>query len=161
MGHYRCRALPQRPAMPVISREDGSLSALERGVAAVEMALMAPLLILLFFGVVETSWLLAQALDVRQAAREGGRLAAIDFGDSAVIAAEACLTMDDADDTTVQLAGSAAGLGEDISVTVTKTASHLTSFLDWVFPPTMTLTNTATFALEVSPPTWNDGTEAC
>jgi Flp pilus assembly protein TadG len=148
--------------IPVLrQRENRLLSPHERGVAAVEMALMAPLLVLLFFGVVETSWLLAQALDVRQAAREGGRLAAIDFGDSAVIASEVCITMDNDDDTTVQFTGSAAGLGEDISVTVTKSASHLTSFLNWVFPPTMTLSNTATFALEVSPPTWNDGPEPC
>jgi Flp pilus assembly protein TadG len=125
------------------------------------MAMMAPLLVLLFLGAVEASWLLAQSLDVRQAAREGGRLAAIDFGDSAAIASEVCVAMDNDDDTTVQFTGSAAGLGEDISVTVTKTANHLTSFLNWVFPPTMTLSNTATFALEVSPPTWNDGPEPC
>lgn len=165
MGRHRCHHLPERSAMPMISvhRQRGGrlASPRERGVAAVEMALMAPLLILLFFGVVETSWLLAQALDVRQAAREGGRLAAIDFGDSTAIASEVCIAMDDDDDTTVQFTGSAAGLGEDVSVTVTKTASHLTSFLNWVFPPTMTLSNTATFALEVSPPTWSDGPEPC
>jgi Flp pilus assembly protein TadG len=125
------------------------------------MAMMAPLLVLLFVGAVEASWLLAQSLDVRQAAREGGRLAAIDFGDSAAIASEVCVAMDNDDDTTVQFTGSTAGLGEDISVTVTKTADHLTNFLNWVFPPTMTLSNTATFALEVSPPTWNDGPEPC
>lgn len=138
-----------------------SPSTREGGVAAVEMALMTPLLVLLFIGAVEASWLLAQSLDVRQAAREGGRLAAIDFGDAATIASEVCLTMDNDDDTTVQFTGSAAGLGEDISVTVTKVADHLTNFMNWAFPPTMTLSNTATFALEVSPPTWNDGSQPC
>jgi Flp pilus assembly protein TadG len=141
-------------SMTALPGRSTSRSPDEGGVAAVEMALMAPLLVLLFIGAVEASWLLAQSLDVRQAAREGGRLAAIDFGDAASIAAEVCVT-------TVQFTGSAAALGEDIAVTVTKTASHLTSFLNWVFPPTMTLSNTATFALEVSPPTWSDGSQSC
>jgi len=133
----------------------------ESGVAAVEMALLAPLLVLLLMGVIETSWLLMQTLDVRQGAREAGRLASVDFGDSTAITAEACAAMDNDDDTTITFSGSGVGLGEDIEITVTKTADHLTSFLDWVFPPGMTLSNTATFALEVSPPSWNDGTEAC
>lgn len=141
--------------------EGGPTPGSQRGVAAVEMALMAPLLVVLFLGAIEASWLLSQALDVRQAAREGSRLAAVDFGDSATIASQACLAMDNDDDTSVQFSGSAGALGEDIEVTVTKTPSHLTGFMNWVFPPSMTLSNAATFALEVSPPTWTDGTESC
>ena len=133
----------------------------ERGVAAVEMALIAPLVVLLLMGVIETSWLLMQSLDVRQGAREAGRLAAVDYGDSSTIAIAGCASMDNADDTSFAFSGSGAALGGDIEVTATKTADHLTSFLNWVFPPGMTLSNTATFALEVSPPTWNDGTESC
>ena len=133
----------------------------ESGVAAVEMALLAPLLVLLLMGVIETSWLLMQTVDVRQGAREAGRLASVDFGDSAAIAAAGCVAMDNDDDTTVTFSGSSAALGEDVAITVSKTANHLTSFLDWVFPPGMTLSHTATFALEVSPPSWNDGTEPC
>ena len=133
----------------------------ERGVAAVEMALLAPLLILLLMGGVETAWLLGQALDVRNAAREGGRLAAIDYGDTATIGSEVCMVMDNDDLTSVGFSGDAAALGADIQVTVTKTPSLLTNFLSWAFPPTMTLSSTAVFALEVSPPTWTDGTYAC
>ena len=133
----------------------------DRGVAAVEMALLAPLVVLLLMGVIETSWLLMQSLDVRQGAREAGRLAAVDYGDSAAIASAGCAAMDNADNTSFAFSGSGAALGGDIEVTATKTADHLTSFLNWVFPPGMTLSNTATFALEVSPPTWNDGTEMC
>lgn len=133
----------------------------QRGAAAVEMAILTPLLILLVFGGVEASWLLAQSLDVRQAAREGGRLAALNFGDSAAIATQVCTAMDNNDSTTLGFTGSTGGVGDDISVTVTKTPDHLTNFLSWVFPPTMTLSSTATFALEISPTAWNDGTEPC
>jgi Flp pilus assembly protein TadG len=133
----------------------------ERGVAAVEMALLAPILVLLLLGTVEAAWLLGQQLDVRQAAREGGRLAAIDFGDSSTIADEVCKAMDDSTDTTVTFNGSGVALGEDIEVTVTKSPSHLTNYLSWAFPPSFTLSNVATFALEVSPPTWTEVTVSC
>lgn len=133
----------------------------DRGASAVEMALLAPLLVLLFLGAVETSWLLAQTLDVRQASREAGRLAAIDYGDSAAIANEVCSAMDNDDSTILTFGGSTAALGSDVQVTVTKTADHLINFMNWAFPPGMTLSDTATFALEVSPPAWTDGTEPC
>lgn len=143
------------------SKEAGYQTIRERGVAAVEMALLAPLLVLLLMGVIETSWLLMQSLDVRQGAREAGRLAAVDYGSSAAIASAGCAAMDNDDDTSFAFSGSGAALGGDIEVTAVKTADHLTSFLNWVFPPGMTLSSTATFALEVSPPAWIDGTESC
>lgn len=133
----------------------------ERGVAAVELALLAPILVVLLLGTIESAWLLGQQLDVRQAARQGARLAATDLGDSATIASRVCLAMDDSTDTTVDFSGSGAALGEDIEVTVTKTPSHLTNFMDWLFPPAFALSNTATFALEASPPMWTDGSQSC
>lgn len=133
----------------------------ERGSAVVELALIAPLLILLVFGAVESAWLLAQNVDVRQAAREGARLAAVDFGNRTAVGAAVCASMDDSTATTVQLAGDGAALGGDIQVTVTRTPTHLTTLLDWAFPATMTLASTAVFSLEVSPPTWADGTYSC
>ena len=47
----------------------------QQGASAVEMAVLAPFLILLLFGVIESSWLIARSLDVAQAAREAGRIA--------------------------------------------------------------------------------------
>lgn len=123
--------------------------------------MLAPLLILLLLGGLETAWLLGQALDVRNAAREGGRLAAIDYGDTVTIGSEVCAVMDNADSTSVTLMGASAALGEDIQVAVVKTPSHLTNLLSWAFPPTMTLSSHAVFALEVSPPTWTDGMYMC
>jgi hypothetical protein len=66
----------------------------ERGAALVEMAMILPVIIMLLFGIIEMSWLFAQANDVRHGAREGARLAAVDFGDASVIGAEVCDRMD-------------------------------------------------------------------
>lgn len=133
----------------------------ERGSAIVEFALIAPLLIMLVLGAVESAWILAQNVDVRHAAREGARLAAVDFGDRSAIGAAVCASMDDSTGTTIALAGDAAALGGDVQVTATRSPSHLTTLLAWAFPDTMTLGSTATFSLEVSPPTWTDGTYSC
>ena len=61
----------------------------ERGASLVEFALVLPLLIVLLFGLIEFSWGFAQALDVKQVAREVGRLAAVDET-QADIDAKAC-----------------------------------------------------------------------
>lgn len=49
----------------------------ERGAAAVEMALVMPLLVVLVFGMIDFSRVLNAELQLSQAAREGARLAAI------------------------------------------------------------------------------------
>lgn len=49
----------------------------ERGAAAVEFALVLPLLLTLVFGIIEFGWAYAQMLDVRHGAREGARLVAV------------------------------------------------------------------------------------
>jgi hypothetical protein len=66
----------------------------ESGAALVEMAMILPLIVLLLFGMIEASWAFAQANDVRHGAREGARLAAVDWGDTATIGAEVCDRMD-------------------------------------------------------------------
>ncbi len=43
---------------------------------------------------IEASWAFAQSNDVRHGAREGARLAAVDFGDVTAIATEICDRMD-------------------------------------------------------------------
>ena len=69
-------------------RRDG-----EKGASLVEFAVVLPLLILLVFGIMESGWLFAQQVEIRNAAREGARLAVVDFpdpGDSTQIIAETC-----------------------------------------------------------------------
>ena len=65
----------------------------ERGAAVVEFAVVLPLFLVLVFGVMEAGWLFAQQIEVRNAAREGARLAVVDFpdpGDSGLIISETC-----------------------------------------------------------------------
>lgn len=53
----------------------------ERGAALVEFAVLAPLLILLLLGIVEFGYLFGQFNEVRHAAREGARYAAVSSPD--------------------------------------------------------------------------------
>jgi Flp pilus assembly protein TadG len=62
----------------------------ERGAALVEFAVVMPLLILLLFGIMEAGWLFAQLTETRNAAREGARLAVVDFGSASQVAQETC-----------------------------------------------------------------------
>jgi len=65
----------------------------EKGAAIVEFAIVLPLFLALLFGVMETGWLFAQLVEVRNAAREGARLAVVDYpdpGDSGQIISETC-----------------------------------------------------------------------
>lgn len=67
----------------------------ERGVAMVEMAIVVPLLVLLAFGTIETSYLLMEQNNVRSAAREGARIAATNNITSAQIASLICTGLPD------------------------------------------------------------------
>ena len=62
----------------------------ERGVAAVEMVVVLPLLVVLAFGVSEAAWGLAQQQAVRSVAREGARIAANHPGDTPGLVAQVC-----------------------------------------------------------------------
>ena len=55
----------------------------ERGAAAVEFAVIAPVLFALLFGIIDFGWAFSQNLDVKHAAREGARLAVVNSGQGA------------------------------------------------------------------------------
>lgn len=108
----------------------------ERGAALVEFAIILPLVVLLLFGIVEASWAFSQANDVRHGAREGARLAAVDWGDATTIANEVCDRMDIGGSTvTVTLAAAtsppeAGNRGSEGRITVQVTYQSITGFLD-------------------------------
>jgi Flp pilus assembly protein TadG len=66
----------------------------DKGAALVEFALLMPLLIILILGIVEFGWKFGQFNDVRHAAREGARFAAVNAGTDAEIEATICSSLD-------------------------------------------------------------------
>jgi Flp pilus assembly protein TadG len=62
--------------MRVRSPEGGG----ERGATLVEFAFILPVFVLFVFGIIDFGWAFAQNLDVKQGAREGGRIVAVNGG---------------------------------------------------------------------------------
>ena len=146
----------------VHSRGDG-----QAGAALVELAILAPLLIVLVLGVVEFGWLFGQFNDVRHGAREGARFAAVNAGDNDDIADTVCMAMDglDAGMTSIEIEfshiesyGNASEItrGDKGSITVTATVSSLSGVpLISGFLPSQ-LTSDVEFRLEQDPTSWSD-----
>ncbi len=89
------------------------------------------LFLVLLFGIMEAGWAFAQSVEIRNAAREGGRIAVIDYGDASTIALEVCnRAAISAPGTTVTVVRlPEGGPYESVKVTVSKTYTSLTSFI--------------------------------
>jgi Flp pilus assembly protein TadG len=143
----------------------------DRGANLVEFAMVAPLLILLILGMVEFSWTLATHIDVKQGAREGARITAVNTPDTgnAGLAAEICSRMD--------LVGSDPGtaitwtgndldgngqieVGDGVTITVRTPHDTLTGIIDFFFAGITTLDSTVEIRIE-QPADWGDGTWNC
>ena len=115
----------------------------QRGAVLVEMAVVAPILLVLVFGIMESGWFFTQQVELNNASREGARLAVVDYGTAAVIAAETCaraaLSGSGATVTVTRSTvldpevGDPPGTPESITVTMAKNYSSLTGFLDPIF----------------------------
>jgi Flp pilus assembly protein TadG len=132
-------------------------SSRQRGAALVEFAIVAPLLILLLFGIVEFGWVLAQFNEVRHAAQEGARWGAVSRPDidgggagSSDLVARACNAANLPSGSTLSVTAATGGgaKGDTATVTVTANIASLTglNFITVFLPPS--LSNTATFRLE-------------
>lgn len=105
----------------------------------VEFAIIVPVFFLLVFAVVEFGWAFYQQLDVRHGAREGARLAAVDFQSTATptpanqvaeIVAETCSRMDSGTNVSVRITQTGtSAVGQELEVEVTKPLDQLTGFL--------------------------------
>ena len=138
----------------------------DTGASLVELAFTLPLLLLLLFGIIEASWAFSQQNNIRHGAREGARIAAVDFGNVATIGQEVCDRMDVIAATqspTVVLTpipadGSTLGGRADISVSAN--LRTITGFLDPIFAG-RTVGSTIEFRLEQplsgAPAWWNGG----
>lgn len=102
----------------------------ERGAALIEFAISAVLLLTLVFGIVEAGWALSNQLDLRHAAREGARVAAVG-ADNTTIVNTTCAAIkagDLRDNATITITGGTA-IGETVTVRVQSPSTGLTGFL--------------------------------
>ena len=109
-----------RPGPPVRPRPD------DRGVAAVELALVLPILLVLVFGIIDFGRLLNAQITLTQAAREGARWAAL--GQSGVPArvTAAAPGLSPAPTTTVTACPANPAVGQNATVTASYTFSFVT-----------------------------------
>ena len=143
----------------------------ERGANLVEMAFVAPFLILLLFGIIEFAWVFAQDLTVKHGAREGARLAAVTFGaDTTALTTETKTRMNISDPATVTVCysldptivgGSGMDPGDGIEVTVSQPRAPLTGIMDWALSAVPTLTSTVEIRAEQTPTGYWTSTSFC
>ena len=98
----------------------------ERGQALVELALVLPVFIFIFFGIMEVSRLWQTVNTLSSAAREGARVAAVTSPDVSQLTAAASriLTAGNISNATISIAGPNANA--EVTVTVSMTYSPLT-----------------------------------
>lgn len=104
----------------------------EGGAALVEFAVVMVLFLTLLFGIMDAGWVFAQSVEVRNAAREGGRLAVVDYGTYQEIADETCSRAQlssEGSNVAVKRVANAAGEWDSVEVTVTKSSQSLTGFI--------------------------------
>ena len=113
----------------------------EKGAAAVEFALVVPLLLVLVFGIIEFSRIYNAQISVTNAAREGARYMVVHSGttlisdtQNVVIAAAPSVTPA-VTRTQISISPTTCTSGTDVAVTVTYPMTLLTGFFD----PSITL----------------------
>lgn len=97
----------------------------ERGAVAVEFAYLAPILIMLLFGIVQFGLAMWRVSVVESAAREGARIAALGASEAEVTSrVQAAATGFAASELTVSSSG-CSSIGEDVMVTVAAAGDRL------------------------------------
>lgn len=133
----------------------------DHGATLVEFAILAPLLFVIVFGVIEFGYTFAQLLDVRQGAREGVRLFSVNYqaspsqtgtAQTSYITSATCDRMSFGPGANVSWSTSGAA-GDGVTVTVRKPIQQLTGFYATILDGksvsstvTMRMERTATFA---------------
>lgn len=139
----------------------------EQGAALVEMALVAPFLLLLLLGLIEFGWLFGQFNAVRHATREGARIAAVDAaqsGNQCTIYSTVESSLEGLDaglsNLDVTLTGGGGMVGDPASITVSVDVNGLTNApLISAFLPA-SLSSGADFVLEQNSG-WANDTSGC
>lgn len=122
----------------------GRIKNIQRGAAAVEMALIMPILVMLLFGIFQFGIAFNNWIALTHAAREGARLASVgDYTEEAVIASAPSVSIE-----SVILDGEGGDIGDPVTVTVR--GSVLNIEIPFVGSWDIQLNSTATMRLEVS-----------
>lgn len=116
----------------------------ERGAAAVEFAIVVPLLVLLLAGIVEFGRAYSAKISLQGAAREGARVLALDSGDPVDTTLGASGSLDPSD-ISIQTSGAPCTKGEPASVTASYPFSYNIPFFG---SKTVTLTATGVMRCE-------------
>ena len=115
----------------------------ERGAAAVEFALIAPLLIALVLGTAEFGWIFFNQANFAGAAREGAREMAIsnNVADAKKLATSLAMSKY-VTESQVQILPTSCESGKNVTVTIAVTYSSLTGWFDPLFGPNFKLSGT-------------------
>ena len=116
----------------------------QRGTAAVEFALVLPLVLVVALALVQTGLLVRDRLLLEAAARAGARAAAVQE-DASAIRAAALAAAPSFDDGAVELAVTRAGArGDPVTVSIRYLASVRVPFVDWLFGSSIDMTTSTT-----------------
>ena len=131
----------------------------ERGANLVEFALIAPLLLMIVFGIIDFGWIISQQQDVRHGAREAARLAAVSTADGATMAATVCDSMQVSAGATVTFNRSGGDIGDTGAITLVAPVASLTGFNSLPFVGALypvSFTESLDFRME-QVATWSNG----
>jgi len=122
----------------------GESAASERGTAAVEFALVLPIVLAIVLALVQVGLLVRDRLLVESAVRSGARTAAVEPGDDAIRAA-VLRAAPALDPSAVAVSTVRVGVrGEPVTVTVTYLAAIRVPFVEWLFPTGVSMQAVAT-----------------
>lgn len=114
----------------------------ERGSAAVEFALVLPLVLVLVLGMVQVGIFARDRLLVEAAARAGARTAAVVDDPAAVRAAALAAAPALRDEDLALEVARAGGRGDPVSVRITYVDAVRVPFLSWLIPDGVTMSST-------------------
>lgn len=140
-----------------MNRHRRSSASAERGASLVEFALLAPLLLLLLFGMIEFGWGVAQQIDLRHKGREALRLAVVDGTEADIIGRVCADDIVRAADITTFTRGGGSAIGDNVTVTLSSNVQEITGFFSWVWGPTPSITSFVEGRVEQLPTNWTSG----